>query len=224
MAESLIIRELQQSNYQPTWQAMRHFTDERDEDTPDEIWLLEHQPVFTQGQAGKAEHILDPKGIPVVHTDRGGQVTYHGPGQLMLYCLLDLHRLHIGVRQMVRKLEQTVIDVLAEYKITAQGRCDAPGVYVDDAKICSIGLRVRKGCSYHGIAFNVNMDVKPFQSINPCGFKNLAITQVADFVPNVTIALIKAKIIPAFLTNFGYTAHTLQTDYPLELVDGYASL
>lgn len=203
---------------------MRHFTDERDEDTPDEIWLLQHNPVFTQGQAGKAEHIIDPKHIPIVHSDRGGQVTYHAPGQLMLYSLIDLSRRRLGVRQMVRKLLQTVINLLAEYNITAIGKPEAPGVYVNDAKICSIGLRVRKGCSYHGIALNVNMNLTPFSYINPCGFENLAMTQISDFVPGIDVTTIKNKIIPRFLANMGYTAYSLYKDQPAELVDGYSSL
>lgn len=161
---TLIVRELGQCEYEQIWEKMRIFTDARIEDTPDEIWLLEHPPVFTQGLAGKAEHVLNPGDIPVIKTDRGGQVTYHGPGQLVAYVLFDLRRLNVGIRQMVRLLEQAIVDLLAEYNIVAAGRCDAPGVYVDGAKICSIGLRVRKGCTYHGIALNVAMDLTPFFS------------------------------------------------------------
>lgn len=203
---SLLIRELIASDYPPIWNAMRLFTDQRKEDTQDEVWLLEHRPVFTQGLAGKPEHVIDPKEIPVVQTDRGGQITYHGPGQLMVYTLFDLRRLKLGPHQLVRKLEQTVIDLLASYGISACGRSDAPGVYVDDAKICSIGLRIRRGCSYHGIALNVNMDLAPFAYINPCGFRGLKMTQLRDFQSSLQIAEIKLKIIPYLMQNFGYTS------------------
>lgn len=194
---------------------MQEFTQLRDEHTTDELWLLEHPPVFTQGLAGKAEHVLNPGNIPIVHTDRGGQVTYHGPGQLIVYVLFDLRRLAIGVRQLVRTLEQTVVAVLAEYGVSATARCDAPGVYVNGAKICSIGLRVRKGCSYHGIAFNVAMDMAPFSRINPCGFQNLTMTQLRDFVPTVQRSEVEQKIIHHVLQNFGYT-HS-QSSIPLPL-------
>lgn len=159
--------------YMPIWHAMQEFTDQRDEQQADEIWLVEHEPVFTQGQAGKEEHLLAPGDIPVVKVDRGGQVTYHGPGQQMLYVLLNIKRLKIGVRQLVTALEQCVVDLLNEYNIDAYPKADAPGVYVDGKKICSIGLRIRKGCSFHGLALNVNMDLSPFQRINPCGYAGL---------------------------------------------------
>lgn len=185
---------------------MHAFTQQRDDATTDELWLLQHPPVFTQGQAGKAEHVLMPGDIPVIQTDRGGQVTYHGPGQLVAYALFDLRRLGIGIRQLVRGLEQVIIDTLAEHGIHATARPDAPGVYVADAKICSIGLRVKRGCSYHGIAFNVNMDLGPFQRINPCGFRELAITQVADFVPNISVKTIESQVIPHIQQIFGYNS------------------
>lgn len=207
----LIIRELNKSNYQPIWNAMRSFTAKRDKNSDDEIWLLEHTPVFTQGQAGKAEHLLDPKNIAVIQTDRGGQVTYHGPGQLMLYTLFDLNRLGIGPRQLVILLEQTVIDLLNQYGISATGKRKAPGVYVNEAKICSIGLRVRRGCSYHGIALNVNMNLTPFTYINPCGYSDLKMTQISHFQPNVTLATIKSEIIPYLCKNFGYTSESKMT-------------
>jgi lipoyl(octanoyl) transferase len=159
---------------------MRDFTDKRDATTPDEIWLLEHPSVFTQGQAGKAEHILNAGDIPVIQTDRGGQVTYHGPGQLVVYLLLDLRRLNISIRTLVSTIEQAVINLLAEYGIEAYGDRKAPGVYVNGAKICAIGLRVRHGCTYHGIAFNINMDLEPYARINPCGFSQLPVTQTAS--------------------------------------------
>jgi lipoyl(octanoyl) transferase len=183
---------------------MKEFTNTRTEQTADEIWLLEHPPVFTQGQAGKPEHVLNPGSIPIVQTDRGGQVTYHGPGQLVMYVLFDLRRLKIGIRQLVTKLEDSVIAVLQDYGVSARNRCDAPGVYVEDSKICSIGLRVRKGCSYHGIAFNVAMDLEPFSRINPCGFKNLTVTQVSQFANQVTIQAIAPKLVRYVQENFGY--------------------
>lgn len=180
IADTLTIRWLGSKDYQPCWEAMQEFTQSRNEDTADEIWLLEHTPVFTQGQNGKPEHVLNPGNIPVVQTDRGGQVTYHGPGQLMVYTLIDLRRKKINVRELVTALEQSVVDLLAEYGITAAAKADAPGVYVDNKKICSIGLRIRKGCSYHGIAFNVALDLEPFSRINPCGFAQLQMVQFSE--------------------------------------------
>ena len=169
----LIIRQLGRCSYEPTWHAMQAFTDNRNADTPDEIWLVEHDPVFTQGQAGKAEHILAAGDIPVVQVDRGGQVTYHGPGQQVLYVLLNIKRSKMGVRQLVTLLEQTVVNVMNDYGVEAYPRPDAPGVYVDNQKLCSIGLRIRKGCSFHGLALNVNMDLSPFKRINPCGYASM---------------------------------------------------
>jgi lipoyl(octanoyl) transferase len=166
--------------YAPVYRQMREFTLARTGETPDELWFLEHEPVFTQGQAGKAEHVLAPGAIPVVQSDRGGQVTYHGPGQLMGYVLVDLARLGYGIRSLVTRLEQATVDLLAGYGVEAAARRDAPGVYVDGRKICSLGLRVRKGCTYHGLALNVAMDLEPFARINPCGFRGLAMTQVAE--------------------------------------------
>lgn len=178
--QQVLIRDLGQQAYEPIWHAMQDFTDTRNGDTKDEIWLVEHEPVFTQGQAGKAEHILSAGDIPVVQVDRGGQITYHGPGQIVAYPLLDLRRLGIGVRQLVCKIEQAIIDTLAEWNITAERHQGAPGVYVGDAKIAALGLRVRRGCSFHGLAFNIAMDLSPFQRINPCGYRGLAVTQMAD--------------------------------------------
>ena len=165
---------------------MRAFSIGRGATTPDQLWLLEHPPVFTLGQAGRWEHLLDPGTIPVIRTDRGGQVTYHGPGQLITYLLFDLRRGRIGVKRLVHLLEQVVIDLLAARGILAAARPDAPGVYVDGAKIASLGLRVRQGCSYHGLALNVDMDLAPFRRINPCGYPGLSVTQLADLVPGLT--------------------------------------
>lgn len=191
---STILRDLGQQTYEEVWQAMREFTDNRTSETSDEIWLVEHSPVYTLGQAGKVEHILNPTGIPVVNSDRGGQVTYHGPGQLVVYVLIDLPRKKWGVRRLVTFLEQSIIDYLSGYKIEAFARTDAPGVYVNGAKICSVGLRVRRGCSYHGLAFNVAMDLKPFQSINPCGYANMPITQMSDLDRTISFEQVKTEL------------------------------
>lgn len=201
----LIIRPLKNLDYLLTWQAMQDFTNQRSETTLDEIWLIEHPPVYTLGQAGKQEHILNPGTIPVIPVDRGGQVTYHGPGQLMLYVLLDIRRRGMGVRELVTKLEQTIIDFLADFHIVAQARKEAPGVYVNGAKICSIGLRIRRGCSYHGLAFNIAMDLQPFSGINPCGFVNLPITQVSALGGPKTLQDVIPGIIKHFSVNLGYT-------------------
>ena len=166
--------------YEPTWRAMQDFTQSRDQATPDEIWLLEHPPVFTLGLAGKPEHVLDAGDIPVIPVDRGGQVTYHGPGQLVAYLLLDLKRRGYGVRELVRRMEEAVIGLLAEDGIAAERKSGAPGVYVDGAKIAALGLRVKRGCCYHGLALNVDMDLEPFSRINPCGYPGLAVTQTKD--------------------------------------------
>ena len=166
------------------------------------LWLLEHDPVYTQGLAGKPEHLLIPNDIPVIQTDRGGQITYHGPGQLMGYTLFNLQNLNLNTRCFVRALEQIIIDLLAEFKIPAYGRKDAPGVYVDNKKIASIGLRVKRNRTYHGLALNVNMDLAPFLNINPCGFSGLQMTQMADFIPNISLAEIREKIVPHFMKQF----------------------
>ena len=175
-----VIRRLGVANYDPTWRAMQDFTQSRDQSTPDEIWLLEHPPVFTLGLAGKPEHVLDAGDIPVIPVDRGGQVTYHGPGQLVAYLLLDLKRRGYGVRELVRRMEEAVIGLLAEDGIAAERKSGAPGVYVDGAKIAALGLRVKRGCCYHGLALNVDMDLEPFSRINPCGYPGLAVTQTKD--------------------------------------------
>lgn len=201
---ALIIREFAVVDYQQTWQKMRDFTDARTENTVDEFWLLQHPAVFTQGLAGKPEHILDPHAIPVIQTDRGGQVTYHGPGQLVVYVLIDLKRKKLQARELVSMLEKSVIDVLSDLSIPAQSKCGAPGIYVDDAKICSIGLRVRKNCSYHGIALNVDMDLTPFSYINPCGYRGMQMTQIKTFVHNPSFATIQKKLMNTLATNFGY--------------------
>ncbi|HHH13365.1 MAG TPA: lipoyl(octanoyl) transferase LipB [Thiolapillus brandeum] len=176
----VIVRHLGLQEYETTWQAMRDFTDARTPGTPSEIWLLEHPPVFTQGQAGKAEHVLDPGPIPVVQSDRGGQVTYHGPGQLIAYLLLDLKATGRGIRGLVTAMEQSVIRLLADAGIQAHARPDAPGVYVDEAKVAALGLRVRRGYTYHGLALNVDLDLEPFSRIDPCGHPGQAVTSLAE--------------------------------------------
>ena len=174
------LRRLGEVDYLETWQAMQDFTDSRGPDTEDELWLLQHPPVFTQGQAGRAEHLLMPGGIPVLQSDRGGQVTYHGPGQWVVYLLIDLRRQRLGIRDLVDLIEQSVVAVLSDLDIAASPRRDAPGVYVGGAKIASLGLRVRRGCSYHGLALNVDMDLEPFSRINPCGHEGMAVTSVRE--------------------------------------------
>ncbi len=186
MANPVIIRPLGLQPYAATWQAMRDFTDGRAPDTISEIWLLEHPPVFTQGQAGKAEHILDPGGIPVVQSDRGGQVTYHGPGQLIAYLLLDLKAVHRGIRALVTDMEEAVIDLLKAHGIRAWARADAPGVYVEEGKIAALGLRVRRGYTYHGLALNLDVELEPFSRINPCGHAGQPVTRMKDLGVNLT--------------------------------------
>ena len=188
------VRHLGKVDYQNTWQKMQDFTNTRQTDTDDELWFLQHPPVYTLGKNGKAEHVLKPSDIPVVNSDRGGQVTYHGPGQIVVYTMLDLNRLNIGVRQLVTVLEQTVIDLLASYGIDSSANPDAPGVYVNNAKIAALGLRVRKGCSFHGLALNVDMDIEPFSRINPCGFEGLEVTQLKSLVQGIKIETVVADL------------------------------
>lgn len=175
-----------QVDYETTWLAMKQFTDQRTPQTRDEIWLLQHPPTYTQGQAGKPEHLLNARQIPVVQIDRGGQITYHGPGQIVAYLLLDLRHWKINVRQLVRLMEQSVINILADYNIVASGRVDAPGVYVGDAKIAALGLKIKHSCCYHGLSFNIDMDLTPYDFINPCGYAGLRVTQLKDFGVDAT--------------------------------------
>jgi len=193
-SDALIIRDLGQVDYTSTWQRMQQFTDQRDDSTVDEIWLLEHPPVFTQGQAGKAEHLLFPGDIPVVQVDRGGQVTYHGPGQLVAYVLLNIKRRNLGVRQLVNLIEQSIVDTLAQNEVTAYAKADAPGVYVDEKKVASLGLRVRKGCTFHGLALNVDMDLSPFSRINPCGYAGMQMVQSKDLGGPVSMQQAKQQL------------------------------
>lgn len=198
----MIIRNLGMQDYAPIWEKMKNFTESRTTETLDELWLLEHFPVYTQGQAGRPEHILNPSNIPVIKTDRGGQVTYHGPGQLIAYVLMDLSRNKLGVKSMVCQLEQVLIDLLLSYKIDANRWAGRPGVYVFEKKIASIGLRVKQGCTYHGIALNVTLDMTPFSGINPCGYSALQMTKIADFNESVTLDDVKSNFIQHFLRVF----------------------
>jgi lipoyl(octanoyl) transferase len=193
---------------------MQSFTDARGPETPDELWLVEHEPVFTLGQAGKPEHVLAAGDIPVVHVDRGGQVTYHGPGQIVAYPLLDLRRLHVGVRELVRRIEQAIIDTLAEWNIQARRRDGAPGVYVADAKIAALGLRVRRGCTFHGLAFNIAMDLEPFRRINPCGYAGLQVTQMLDLGGPSRLADVEEVLIVELGRQFGVSPQEADPGLP----------
>ncbi|KTD75086.1 lipoyl(octanoyl) transferase LipB [Legionella waltersii] len=198
----MIIRQLGIKHYSEVWLRMKELTIARNETSEDELWLLEHFPIYTQGQAGKPEHILNPKSIEIIQSDRGGQVTYHGPGQLVAYILMDIRRRNLGIRTLVSKLEQVLISLLKEYQIDANIRCGAPGVYVNDKKIASIGLRVKNGCTYHGIALNTNMDLTPFSGINPCGYARMEMTQISDFIPSITVDEVSKRFSEFFLEQF----------------------
>ncbi|UJF18825.1 lipoyl(octanoyl) transferase LipB [Vibrio sp. SS-MA-C1-2] len=210
--DSLYIRQLGSKPYQPTWQAMQDFTNNRDQSTPDEIWLVEHPPVFTQGQAGKAEHLLSNSDIPVINSDRGGQITYHGPGQQIAYILINLKRKSLGVRDLVTHIENAVINTLAHFKIEAVARADAPGVYVDNRKICSLGLRIRRGCSFHGLALNINMDLSPFLQINPCGYAGMEMTQTSMLNGPTELAEIQPVLIEQLSQLLDYSSVNLITE------------
>ncbi|HEY0720963.1 MAG TPA: lipoyl(octanoyl) transferase LipB [Gammaproteobacteria bacterium] len=215
--QRLIVRQLGRRDYLPVWQAMQQFTAERNETTIDELWLVEHPPVFTVGLNGKPEHLLAPGTLPVVQVDRGGQVTYHGPGQIVLYLLLDLRRRGLGVRTLVSLMEQAVIELLADYRITATARREAPGVYVNGAKIAALGLRVRKGCSYHGLALNVAMDLEPFARINPCGYPGLAVTELRALGIAEPQAVIADKLLKIISERLGaVSAATILESLPNE--------
>jgi lipoyl(octanoyl) transferase len=202
-ANSIEIRQLGRSDYRATWDAMKVYTRDRDAQTIDQIWITEHDPVFTQGLNGRAEHVHDAGDIPLVQIDRGGQVTYHGPGQAVLYCMLDLNRLGIGVKGLVSLLEDSVIQWLGRYGVHAQRRAGAPGVYVDDAKIAALGLRIRKGCCYHGLSFNVDMDLEPFSRIDPCGFRGLAVTQLSELGIDLDVEQVGSELTQTIIGNLG---------------------
>jgi lipoyl(octanoyl) transferase len=199
-----VVRDLGRQPYQPVWRAMQAFTDARDANTTDELWLVEHEPVFTLGQAGKPEHVLMPGEIPVVHVDRGGQVTYHGPGQIVAYPLLDLKRLKVGVRDYVCRIEQAVIDTLAEWNITGARKDGAPGVYVNGAKVAALGIRVRRGCAFHGLAFNIaGESVAPFGRINPCGYEGLQVVAMSDLGGPSSLDAVKPVLLGKLAKQFG---------------------
>jgi len=202
--KNCIYRQLDRQDYKPVWKAMQDFTQNRNQDSLDEIWFVEHRPVFTQGQAGKVEHLLNPGSIPVIQVDRGGQVTYHGPGQQVVYFLIDLKRKQIGVRQLVTAIEESVIDLLSRYQIKSTAKTDAPGVYVGDKKICSLGLKISRGCSFHGLALNIKMDKEPFLRINPCGYAGLEITQIADCGGPKSLSAIEEDLKDTILNNLSY--------------------
>lgn len=202
----VVIKRLGLVEYEPTWRDMQTFTNRRDAQTADEIWLLQHPPVYTLGLNGNPEHLLAPADIPVINIDRGGQVTYHGPGQLVVYPLIDLRRQSLGVRELVSALEQSIIDLATDYGIEANSRADAPGVYVDGRKLASLGLRIRRGCSYHGLAFNIDMDLEPFSRINPCGFEDLEVTQLKDLGGPSDPEQVAVELEPYLLKRLKYKA------------------
>lgn len=200
----LIIRDLGLQDYEPVWKAMQDFTAKRDENSADELWCLQHPAVFTMGLNGKEQHLLNVKDIPVINIDRGGQVTYHGPGQLVIYTLLDLERLNIGVKYLVTAIEQAIIKLLKQYSIEAQGKENAPGVYVNEEKIAALGLRIKRNKSYHGLSLNIDMDLSPFQQINPCGYEGMAVTQVKDLIGSSNFKQIKIDLVKHLSKILGY--------------------
>lgn len=209
MSESLLIRRFPGLQpYEPMWRAMQAFTDARTPQTPDELWVVEHSPVFTLGQAGKWEHVLMPGDIPVIPVDRGGQVTYHGPGQIVAYPLVDLRRLGVGIREFVCRIEQAIIDTLSDWNILAERKEGAPGVYVAGSKVAALGLRVRRGCTFHGLAFNIDMDLEPFNRINPCGFQGLQVTQMLDLGGPSRLADVETVLVAQLARQFGLHAQT----------------
>lgn len=208
----LIVRRLGLADYEPTWRAMQAFTDRRGEETADELWLVEHPPVFTQGQAGKAEHLLAPGDIPVIQVDRGGQVTYHGPGQIVAYPLIDLRRLGVGVKNFVFRIEESIIRTLARHGVKGERIEGAPGIYVNGDKVASLGLRVRRGCSFHGLAFNIDMDLEPFGRINPCGYEGLQVVRLADLA-EVEFGAVENHLVEELVKQLGYS----------EVIDGQES-
>jgi len=208
-ANEVLVRELGLTDYARAFAAMQNFTRDRDVDTADEIWLTEHEQVYTQGQAGKAEHVLAPGDIPVIQSDRGGQVTYHGPGQIVGYLMFDIRRMGISVRELVTGIEDAVVALLTSYGIRGEPRPDAPGVYVDGAKIAALGLRVRRGCSYHGLSLNVDMDLDPFSRINPCGLQGMEVTQMVDLVEGVVLRDVEDRLLDALAAAYRFNFRRL---------------
>ncbi|MCO4784790.1 lipoyl(octanoyl) transferase LipB [Marinomonas atlantica] len=210
MPNSILCRDLGVVPYESTWEEMKNFTQTRTKEDPDQVWLLEHPSVFTQGQAGKAEHLLDAGDIPVVQADRGGQVTYHGPGQLIAYIMIDLKRLGIGVRDLVTLIENSIVDVLKQHNIEAYPKADAPGVYVNEMKVSSLGLRVRRGCSFHGVALNVDMDLSPFLRINPCGYQGLQMIDMKRLQSDTKMTQVKVQLANVLAERLGYSHPIIQ--------------
>jgi len=210
LQNKLIVKKLGRQDYEPVWKAMHKFTNERTEEDVDQVWLVEHNPVFTQGQAGKAEHVLNAGDIPVIQSDRGGQVTYHGPGQLVAYFLINIRRKKFGVRDLVTHIENLVINTLKAYNIDSAARPDAPGVYVDGKKICSLGLRIRRGCSFHGLALNVDMDLSPFLRINPCGYQGMEMAQVSQLGGPSELENVEQQLIQELVELLGYDQVDIQ--------------
>ena len=204
MGQPLVVKNLGEKPYAETWQAMKSFTDSRDECAADEFWFVQHPPVYTLGQAGKVEHLLTPGDIPIVHSDRGGQVTYHGPGQLVCYLLLDIRRLHLGVRDLVTAIEQSIVQLIKSYGVAAEAKPEAPGVYVDGRKLAALGLRIRKGCSYHGLSLNVDMDLGPFSNINPCGIEGLEVVDMKRLGIDRPMAKIMEELTDILVQQIGY--------------------
>lgn len=213
LGDRIRVRRLGLAEYEPVWRRMQAYTDQRGEGAVDELWLVQHPPVFTQGQAGKAEHILAPGAIPVIQVDRGGQVTYHGPGQIVAYPLVDISRKGIGVRDFVCRIEEAIIRVLAQYGVSGERVAGAPGIYVNGAKIASLGLRVRRGCTFHGLALNVDMDLEPFQRINPCGYAGLQVTQLSALV-QAPLGEVEDRLVASLQQRLGYSEIT--GDWPRE--------
>lgn len=204
MGQPLVVKNLGEKPYAETWQAMKSFTDSRDECAADEFWYVQHPPVYTLGQAGKVEHLLTPGDIPIVHSDRGGQVTYHGPGQLVCYLLLDIRRLQLGVRDLVTAIEQSIVQLINSYGVVAEAKPEAPGVYVDGRKLAALGLRIRKGCSYHGLSLNVDMDLGPFSNINPCGIEGLEVVDMKRLGIDRPMAKIMEELTDILVQQIGY--------------------
>jgi len=208
VSNKLIVRDLGLQEYKPIWQAMQDFTANRDATTPDELWCLQHPPIFTMGLNGKDKHLLNVQNIPVVNIDRGGQVTYHGPGQLIIYTLIDLTRLNIGVKELVNHIETAIINLLKQYDINALGKDGAPGVYVEGKKIAALGLRIKRNKSYHGLSLNMDMDLSPFQQINPCGYENMEVTQIKALQPTIDLSDVQKELVSHISRLLGYDVVT----------------
>ncbi len=209
-SDRVLIKYLGLQAYQPIWSAMQDFTIQRNADSYDEIWLLEHPSIFTMGRNAQAEHILETSNIPIINSDRGGQITYHGPGQLVIYLMIDIKRRTLGVRKLITLIEQSIIDTLNDYQLNAYAKKEAPGVYINNAKIAALGLRIKKGCTFHGLSLNIAMDLSPFKQINPCGYKNLPIVQLSDYISDIKMSQVQQKIISYLVKNIGYARMSIK--------------